>query len=77
MWGAALRVIGYLSTIALGWMGSDINNESARTKQLEAAGAQAPQSFFQTLLSWVQKNWLLIALVAVGLYLYNRNKTTK
>ena len=77
MWGAALRVIGYLSTIALGWMGSDINNESARTKQLEAAGAQEPQGFVTTLLVWVKKNWLLIALVAIGLYLYNRNKSTK
>lgn len=77
MWGAALRVIGYLSTIALGWMGSDINNESARTKQLEAAGVQPQQGFLTTLLVWVKKNWLLIALVAVGLYLYNRNKSTK
>ena len=77
MWGAALRVVGYLSTIALGWMGSDINNESARTKQLEAAGSQQPQSFASVLLSWAKNNWLLILLVGVGLYLYNRKKSTK
>lgn len=76
MWAILARMLGFASTVALGWMGSDINNESARTKQMEAVtGDSVNKPFISVLGSWVIKNWVLILVVGIALYFVNKFKT--